>query len=239
MKNEQNSRKNLYKCPVCKDTGFIIKEVEGSQPIMQRCKCQEIEIAKKIWIKAGINPEQAKQTFSSYKIYNDITKYAKDTAIKYYKDFENIKKDRHNSIAFLGQVGSGKTHLSLALAVNFLEKKRISVVYMPYRDVITSIKQNMLDKEYYAKQLSKYQTAKVLLIDDLYKGKITESDINIMFEIVNYRYLNYLPIIVSSEFTIERLLNFDEAVGSRIYEMCKKYIVQIEGKENNYRLREE
>ena len=109
---------------------------------------------------------------------------------------------------------------------------------MPYRDVITKIKQNMLDAEYYCKMISKYQTCEVLLIDDLFKGKINESDVNIIFEIVNYRYLNYLPIIVSSEFSIDRLLNFDEAVGSRVYEMCKDYVVEIEKDMNfNYRLK--
>jgi len=138
---------------------------------------------------------------------------------------------------FCGQVGSGKTHLSIALALNFI-KKGINVVYMPYRDVVTRIKQNMLDKEYYKKQLSKFQLADILLIDDLFKGKVNETDINIMFEVVNYRYLNYLPLIVSSEFTLDKMLNFDEGVGSRIYEMCKGHIVQIEGKENNYRLKE-
>ena len=45
----------------------------------------------------------------------------------------------------------------------------------------------MLDSEYYGMVISKYKICDVLLIDDLFKGKINESDINIMFEIVNYR----------------------------------------------------
>lgn len=109
---------------------------------------------------------------------------------------------------------------------------------MPYRDVITRIKQNILDKEYYIKEIAKYQRAEILLIDDLYRGKVTESDVNIMFELINYRYLNHLPMIINSEFEIEKLLHFDEAIGSRIYEMCKDFI--IENKKdlrNNYRLR--
>ena len=109
---------------------------------------------------------------------------------------------------------------------------------MPYREVITKIKQNMLDEEYYQKTISKYQSCELLLIDDLFKGKITESDINIIFEILNYRYLNHLPIIISTEFIIDELLNFDEAVGSRIYEMCKSYVVEIErGRERNFRMK--
>ena len=86
--------------------------------------------------------------------------------------------------------------------------------------------------------ISKYQTCEVLLIDDLFKGRVNESDVNIIFEIINYRYLNYLPIIVSSEFTIEKLLTFDEGVGSRIYEICKDYVVEIKkDMRNNYRLK--
>lgn len=58
-----------------------------------------------------------------------------------------------------------------------------------------------------------------------------------MFEIINYRYLNSKAIIVSSELTQNRLLDFDEAVGSRIIEMCKGRIGEVTGIENNYRLR--
>ncbi|ABR35849.1 DNA replication protein DnaC [Clostridium beijerinckii] len=157
-------------------------------------------------------------------------------ATDYYMSFDEIRSNRKNSILLCGNPGSGKTHIALALANNFL-KNNIKVVYMPYRDVITSLKQNILDKEYYKKTLSKYQTCEILLIDDLYKGKVNETDINIMFELINYRYFNHLPVIVSSEFTVERLLNFDEAIGSRIYEMTKDFIVEIQGTENNYRLR--
>lgn len=202
---------------------------------MRRCKCLELEIIKRQWTSVGINPELAKQTFSNYELWNESSRIAKATATKYFKEFNFIKGTRKNSILFCGQPGSGKTHLCIALALNFMQKG-VGVVYMPYRDVVTSIKQNMLDEEYYRKTLSKYQTCEVLLIDDLYKGKLSETDVNIMFEIINYRYLNYLPIIFSTEFATERLLNFDEAIGSRIYEMSKDYIVEILGMENNYRL---
>src|SRR3712207_5543060 len=151
---KKSTQQVLYKCSMCKDTGIIIENNQDSQPIMHRCKCQEVQRSKDMWKSSGINLEQSKQTFSNYKAFSKTTELAKNTALKYYKDFESIKALRHNSIAFMGQVGSGKTHLSIALAVNFLKNKSISVIYMPYRDVITSIKQNMLDKEYYIKQLS-------------------------------------------------------------------------------------
>lgn len=181
--------------------------------------------------------EQSKHTFFNFEVWNKASERLKDTAAAYCTNFDEIKDKRRNSILLCGQVGSGKTHVSVAIALYFL-KQRIKVVYMPYRDVITKIKQNMIDQEYYGKMISKYKLCEVLLIDDLFKGKINESDLNIMFEIINYRYLNFLPIIVSSEFSINRLLAFDEGVGSRIYEMSKDYVVEIEKDiGNNYRLK--
>jgi DNA replication protein DnaC len=237
MRNEKKLKMNSYKCEMCKDTGWILVSEEGSAPLVKSCQCRENEKLKNQWTASGINPESCTQTFSNFVVWNEWSRRAKITAVGYYKDFEHIRKSRKNSILLCGQVGSGKSHLTIALALNFF-KKNIKVVYMPYRDIITKIKQNMLDDEFYKKMISKYQTCEVLLMDDLFKGKINESDINIVFEILNYRYLNHLPIIVSTEFTVERLLAFDEAIGSRIYEMTKDYTVEIvKGKENNYRLR--
>ena len=110
-------------------------------------------------------------------------------------------------------------------------------MYMEYRVAITGLKRNMLDDIYYRNQIGKYQNAKVLIIDDLFKGKITESDLNIIFEIINHRYFNGLPVVISSEKTEMDLLDIDEAIGSRIMEMCKGRMIVFEGVDLNYRLR--
>ncbi|MEG0578195.1 MAG: DNA replication protein, partial [Bacilli bacterium] len=65
---------------------------------------------------------------------------------------------------------------------------------------------------------------------------VTKSDINIIFEIVNYRYFNNLPMIVSTEKHFEELIEIDEAIGSRLIEMSKDYMVKIKGKNLNYRI---
>lgn len=230
-KEQTNTQTTSYKCNKCKDTYWLIN---GND--FKRCECFELAEAEKLFNNSGINDDSF--TFSNFEEWNEISKQMKKAASDYYKNFTKIKDSRQNSIAFLGQVGGGKTHLTVALGLNILKNKKISVVYFNYRETITALKQNMLDEEYYKKQLNKYQTCKVLLIDDMLKGKTTDSDKNIMFEIINYRYINHLPIIVSSEYDINALLNFDEAIGSRIYEMCKDYLVEIEKDlKNNYRLR--
>jgi len=226
-----------YKCEKCRDTGWILKKQAHAQPLAISCDCRTKNKIKNQWKACGINPEMVNYKFGNFEEWNKASEKMKNTALAYFSDFDDIRETRRNSIMLCGQVGSGKSHLSIAIAINML-RSNTRVMYMPYRDVITNIKQNMIDQEYYKKSISKYQTAEVLLIDDLFKGKVNDSDINIMFEIINYRYLNYMPIIVSSEFSIDKLLEFDQGVGSRIYEMCKDYIVEVEQDiRNNYRLK--
>ena len=43
---------------------------------------------------------------------------------------------------------------------------------------------------------------------------ITQGDINIAFEIINYRYINDLITIISSELLLDEIINIDEATGS-------------------------
>lgn len=113
---------------------------------------------------------------------------------------------------FLGQVGSGKTYLSIAI-LNVL-----------------------MDNEYYTKKIPRFKNAKVLFVYDLFKGSFSGSDVNIMFEIINHRYFNGMPVIVSCEKSVEELLKIDEAIGSRLVEMCKVSIVEIRDKRLNYRM---
>lgn len=231
-----DKEKCLYKCQKCRDVGYIIIPQDHAQPLIVKCQCMEVKETKLVWKNSGLNAELVNYTFTSYKTYNEVSKICKDKATSYFINFDEIRDKRHNSILFCGQVGSGKTHLGVALCLNFLEEK-INVQYFSYRDVITNLKNNIMDSNAYKTMINRFKTCHILFIDDLFKGKITESDVNIIFEIVNYRYINCMPLIISSELNIEKILSIDEGLGSRIFEMCRKYIVEIpKNTKNNYRL---
>lgn len=225
----ENLESSEYKCAKCRDLTFIIDD-----GVARVCECRALRQAEEILIKSGISEEFRNKRFSNfiYGMEKQIIDAYKEACI-YSKCFKKIENDRKNSIMFMGQVGSGKTHLSLAIA-NELMENGVGVVYMSYREVITRLKQNMMDDVYYHRVLGKYKSARVLLIDDLFKGKITDSDINIIFELLNYRYFNKLPVIISCEMDIDGLLNIDEAIASRLVEMCK--VIQVRGKKLNYRM---
>lgn len=225
-----------YECQKCKDTGFVYRTDENGYEIACRCECYEIRQSRGMMKRSGISAEFQKKTFDNFTTKgNAQLTNAKDKAMQYVEHFGQTEHDRYNSIMFSGQVGAGKTHLGTAIC-GALMKNGVAVIYMAYRNAVTKIKQNIIDEAVYNRELNQYTSARVLYIDDLLKGRLTDTDINIMYEIVNYRYMNNMPIIISTEKTPNELLAFDEAIGSRLIEMCRGNIIQLHGKELNYRL---
>lgn len=224
-----------YECEKCKDRGEVLVMINGHD-VSRRCKCYKVRQARRLMERSGISQEFQKKRFDNFDTQNiPQLENAKGKAIQYVRMFEECEHDRKNSIMFTGQVGSGKTHLGTAISSGLMSKG-VAVVYMAYRDAVTKIKQHVTSEEQYSREINLYSKARVLYIDDLLKGRLTETDVNIMYEIINYRYMNNLPVIISTEKSIEELLEFDEAVGSRMIEMCRGNIINLRGKDLNYRL---
>lgn len=226
-----------FKCPLCQDTGFRPVTDKDGHERYQRCECYAIRQAEEMMERSGISAEFRKKTFDNFDTTgNRQLANAKAKAMLYVKNFRKTERERRNSVLLCGQVGAGKTHLGTAICGDLMNAG-IAVIYMAYRNAVTRIKQNITDEEGYNRELNHYISARVLYVDDLLKGRLTEADVNILYEIVNYRYMNNLPIIISTEKAPDDLLGFDEAIGSRIIEMCRGNIIYLQGKELNYRLR--
>lgn len=237
--NSRTSIKKKYSCEICRDTTWI----EGPKG-NKRCVCSTKEATKKMWEKYGVNPAKVKK-INEYKVYDKITEVARDRAVDYVFNFEKTKTSDNNWIALLGQPGSGKSHLSIAIGATLLSKG-VQVVYMPYVEVVQELKGNAIDVEKYSKLANKYKTAEVLVIDDLFKdkvrngevvGKLTDVDMRHVYQLINYRYNNNLATIISSECTPGMLLELDDALGSRILEKSVGRITVFEGSNYNYRVR--
>lgn len=176
----------------------------------------------------------------------EIVKVMLETAKDYTKKFESIRNERRNSIAFLGNPGVGKTHLLMA-ACNNLMYQNIPVIYFPWVEGWNEIKD---DFDLLNKRVNMLKECELLFIDDLFKGRPmdeygrggpTAFQLEQLFGIVNYRYLEKKPIMISSEWSFEKIVKVDEGIGSRLVQMCKDYTVEVSGDpfQLNYRLLEE
>lgn len=237
IKNNHTVHKPVYKCEKCKDTTWITWDDADGHSIAKRCSCYSLRQIESAKARSEIPTEFLTKSFENFYENNDQQlSFAKSKAQKYADDFFEIEKKKNNSIIFCGQVGSGKTHLATAIC-NELANKGIFVKCMYYRSAITDLKQLIGDHDAYDSEFSKYKNARILLIDDFLKGKVTEADVNIVYDLIDWRYSNSLPSIITTEKNLNEILDFDEAIGGRIVEMCKQNILLFEGKKLDYRVR--
>ena len=61
---------------------------------------------------------------------------------------------------------------------------------------------------------------------------VSNADVNTTFKIINHRYNEQLPTIVSSELSINEISAIDEALGSRIAEMTRTHKMYISKDKN-------
>lgn len=237
-RNEQDG----YDCHICKNKGFVAKLVEhedGSYShCFTECKCAEIRNSIMRMKRSGLKDIIKDYTFDKFEDPEPWQKAIKSAAVEYAKNPEGW--------FFLGgQSGAGKTHLCTAICREFLlAGKRVK--YMLWRDDIVRIKGAVTDSEEYSKIIDEYKRIDVLYIDDLFKTgkaadnsvqKPTGADINVAFEIINFRYNNpSLLTIISSELTEDDLIDIDEAIGGRIYERSKAFTIG-KSRDRNYRIK--
>jgi DNA replication protein DnaC len=226
----------VYDCERCRDEeGYLIRS-EGREA-WKICECAAVKRIKKLVKTSQITEQFQKLTFETFITDEKPAPViqVKNAAMQYVKQFAEIEGERCNSFAVVGQVGSGKTHLTCSIA-NELLKSGIQVLYFPYVEGINNLKSNFDEIEQKTDYIKK---VRVLFIDDLFKGrdKPTAFQIETIFSIINYRYLNHLPVLLTSEKDFENLLDIDEALGSRIYEMTRGNRFVLKGQNMNHRLK--
>lgn len=216
-----------YQCEKCKDTGLIKIEKAGQTKVMYCPDCKKKRDLERWLSQSGIS----KNDYNRYKMTNFLTDTKESSKMAdMARRFLNDKNAR--GIGYFGRSGTGKTHICIAICQEMKKEHH----YWRYRTQIQRIKAVMYkDLDQYEELLKIPKTSTCLYIDDLFKGAwtggvISNQDLQIMFDIIDARYINGLQTIVSSEYKLNQIAGEDEAIGSRLYEMLNPYILHVSGK---------
>lgn len=217
--------KSQFPCDRCGGTGVIFIKNEDGLVSGYRCPdCREARDTHRFLRGSGITPENyAKYTMASFKTDNLMAFKMKDLALRFLKD------PTATGIGYFGNPGIGKTHICIAICHELHREHH----YWQYRKEIQRLKAVMYkDLDRYDEMIESVSRLPWLYIDDLFKGAISNGvmatqDQQLVFDIINSRYVNRLPTIVSSEFPLGTILEADEAIGSRLAEMLKPYIYTV------------
>lgn len=216
-------------CPECLNRGYSAV-LDGETGIkMVECKCMSKRRSIERIERSGLKDMLADKTMETWQTPERWQAQARKLALQY--------ADKPDGwFVMAGHSGTGKSHLCTALT-GLLIGKGMEARYMLWRDVSVRAKAVVNDDYEYRKIIEPLKQVSVLYIDDLFKtGKgqnPTIGDVNLAFEILNHRYNSPKKItIISSELTVEQMLEVDEAVGSRIYEKSKGFYLSLEDMKN-------
>jgi DNA replication protein DnaC len=139
----------------------------------------------------------------------------------YLEDWEE-NREAGRGLYFCGGVGTGKTHLAVAVMNELIRKKRIPSLFVTVPELLDNLRETYnkpgrnLDE-----WMDAVQNAEFLVLDDLGSERTTEWVRERIFVIVNHRYREALPTIFTSNIGPKDLAEqLGERTASRIIAMC-------------------
>jgi DNA replication protein DnaC len=145
--------------------------------------------------------------------------------------------NRHEVVHLIGQSGTGKSHLAVALGVEAVRAGR-SVYFSPFADIIDNL--TRADREGRLRERIRYLCrAQLLIIDEIGYLSVGAAAGHLFFQLVNARYERGAMILTSNRGFAEWGKVFGDAVvATALLDRLLHHavVVQIEG--SSYRLRE-
>jgi DNA replication protein DnaC len=139
----------------------------------------------------------------------------------YLEDWEE-NREAGKGLYFCGGIGTGKTHLAVAVMNELIRKKRTPSLFVTVPELLDNLRETYnkpgrnLDE-----WMDAVQNAEFLVLDDLGSERTTEWVRERIFVIVNHRYREALPTVFTSNIGPKDLAEqLGERTASRIIAMC-------------------
>ncbi len=234
----------MSECSHCDGTGWRPVEKNGLRAV-EICSCrrhhqdeqwwlQQAQIPRAFWNKdlADFSVKHGKDAAA-----NENLKHPRIFAERFVKDYPSVEK----GILFLGPPGVGKTHLTVAILKELMQRKGVECLFCSYQELLRRIRDsyNPISRSTESEVVQPVLETEVVAIDDLGAERISDWVEDTVTYLLNYRYTqNKITLLTSNlpdtpEEVKERSPSGKYAVGdtlehrigirvrSRLYEMCK------------------
>lgn len=239
--NQSSGKLEDYDCPICKNKGYIASLNDDFNEVYTACECMKKRASLKAINASGMKDFINARRFDNFDCNEEWQWYIKQKCESYAQDIES-----REWLFMGGQSGSGKTHLCTAICGKLLDTNH-SVKYVQWKMLVKELQALQFDVRY-SDKIRELQEAEVLYVDDFLKTSTnektnrpyrpSESILGYAFEVINARVISGKRTIISSEFYISEINDFDSAIAGRIKENSAKgeFVINVSEKDGrNYR----
>lgn len=211
-------------CEKCNGRRYILVP-EGAAPCT---KCHEEEFLRDRLRRSEVPRRYINCRLSNY----EPNGKAQLTAVKCCE--ESIQDGRRTGLLLVGAPGTGKTHLAVATLSEHIRRRNYGL-FLSAPQFIENLHREMRGEVDGNGVMEHAQLVDILLLDDLGAERVTDYTRDQLHLLLDHRYANELPVIVTSNKDQPEDLqtHLGERLYSRLAEMCR--VVTIVGAD--YRLR--
>jgi DNA replication protein DnaC len=198
-------------CPEC---SRIAQEATEESERQSRALMLRMVMERKLG-SALIPKRFAGKTFEGYVATNAEQQKALNTCRRYAAEFSQIAESGR-CLLLLGKPGTGKTHLSVAIANEIMARSSATAVYRTVGSVLQSIRASYdrTSEQSESQILSSLISPSLLILDEIGVSKEKPSDFELttLFAIINGRYEEQRPTVIVSNLDAKAL---PAAIGER------------------------
>lgn len=227
------------KCDLMDSLSCEHARVVGIMRYTDRCKkydkaCaiqEENEERYNCLVNSGIGKRFMGKTFENFNV-TDQTEKAFNACVTFCDNYLAGKCEK--GLKLFGNYGCGKTHLVSAIIHRLAENKK-KTLFMVVPELLRTIRQGFnQDDDVSRKLVNKAEAYPLLILDDLGAEKTSDWVREQLYIIINRRYENMLPTIVTTNCTTAELVErLGERTVSRLIEMTDAYKITAD----DYRLK--
>jgi len=213
-----------YTCELCADSGFVDTRM---------CRCfKEMLITENIK-SSGMGTLIEKQSFENFNL--DFYKNNKDDYARMKNNLTDAKKFAEDfgkgvkTLVFIGSTGTGKTHLSTAIAKTVIEKG-YEVLYDSAQNIVAAFEADRFKSGYgpYEPKADKYLECDLLILDDLGTEFVNQFTVSCLYNLINTRQNKGLSTLISTNLDYDELTSkYQDRIFSRLVGHDSKVLVFV------------
>jgi len=156
--------------------------------------------------------------------YIGLAKHQADSLENAFNQAKNFAKNRQGWLLMLGRYGCGKTHLAAAIA-NYAIQEGLSTLFITVPDLLDWLRFAYSGSELsFEERFEEIREIPLLILDDFGTQNATPWAQEKIYQIINHRYVNQLPTVVTSNFLIN---DFEGRIRSRLQDPNLVTVVKI------------